>query len=84
MLIRVEQGKGKKDRYTLLSCEVLEMLREYYRRYRPVEWLFYGFKKNHPLGGSTIQVAFRNAKKKPVSIKMQVSTRCAIALQPTY
>ena len=84
MVIRVEQGKGKKDRYTLLSCEVLEALREYYRKYRPQEWLFYGFKKNCPLGGSTIQVAFRNAKKKPVSIKMQQSTPCAIVLPPTY
>lgn len=40
MLIRVQQGKGKKDRYTLLSGRLLEELRQYYRVYRPREWLF--------------------------------------------
>ena len=40
MLIRVEQAKGKKDRYTLLSPVALLMLRQYWRRYRPSHWLF--------------------------------------------
>lgn len=84
MRIRVEQGKGKRDRYTLLSHQVLEELREYWRKYQPKEWLFYGFKKDYPLNGSTIQVAFRKAKKKPVSLKMQLSTRCDIVLRPTF
>ena len=35
MLIRVEQGKGNKDRYTLLSQVALETLREYWKEYRP-------------------------------------------------
>jgi site-specific recombinase XerD len=83
MRIRVEQGKGKRDRYTLLSQQVLEELRDYWRKYRPKEWLFYGFKKSRPLHGSTIQVAFRAAKKKPGFIKPPLSTRCAIVLQPT-
>jgi integrase/recombinase XerD len=38
--IRVEQGKGGKDRYTLLSPKLLEELRLYWRLYRPAEWLF--------------------------------------------
>ena len=43
MLIRVEQAKGKKDRYTLLSPHALVMLRQYWKRYRPSgEWLFEG------------------------------------------
>lgn len=40
MRIRVEQGKGKKDRYTLLSKRLVEELREYYRTFRPEECLF--------------------------------------------
>jgi integrase/recombinase XerD len=40
MLIRVEQGKGGKDRYTLLSPELLQRLRDYWREYRPGVWLF--------------------------------------------
>ena len=42
MLIRVVMGKGKKDRVTLLSVKLLEMLREYYRMYRPQGYLFEG------------------------------------------
>jgi len=40
MLIRVDQGKGRKDRYTLLSPRLLEELRDYWRAYRPRPWLF--------------------------------------------
>ncbi len=42
MQIRVEQGKGKKDRYTLLSSKLLELLRIYYKQYHPKIWLFEG------------------------------------------
>ncbi len=40
MLIRVDQGKGNKDRHTLLSQVALEALREYWKEYRPKDWLF--------------------------------------------
>jgi len=40
MMIRVEQGKGRKDRYTILSPWLLEELRSYWRIYRPRRWLF--------------------------------------------
>jgi len=40
MTIRVEQGKGGKDRYTILSPRLLEVLREYWRKYRPHSLLF--------------------------------------------
>jgi integrase/recombinase XerD len=42
MKIRIEQGKGKKDRYTILSRQTLEILRQYYKRYHPKQWLFEG------------------------------------------
>ena len=38
--IRVEQGKGQKDRYMMLSPKLLETLRSYWRAVRPLEWLF--------------------------------------------
>ena len=38
--IRVVQGKGRKDRYTLLSPRLLEQLRQYWRLFRPAHWLF--------------------------------------------
>jgi integrase/recombinase XerD len=40
MQIRVEQGKGRKDRYTLLSPKLLEELRAYWQCFRPQHWLF--------------------------------------------
>ena len=39
-LIRVRQGKGKKDRYTLLSKPLMKKLTEYNRLYKPKVWLF--------------------------------------------
>lgn len=66
MLIRVEQGKGKKDRYTLLSDTLLENLRNYYKAYRPAMWLFPGKRSNQPIGVEVVQKAFQRAKKKPV------------------
>jgi integrase len=40
MLIKVEGGKGRKDRYTMLSAKLLQELRRYYKKYRPQTYLF--------------------------------------------
>jgi len=42
MVIRVEQGKGQKDRYVMLSPKLLETLRHWWRTERPIHWLFPG------------------------------------------
>jgi len=42
MLIHINQGKGRKDRVTLLSVKLLEILREYFKQYHPKEYLFEG------------------------------------------
>jgi integrase/recombinase XerD len=42
MMIRVEQGKGRKDRYVMLSPNLLELLRTYWKVARPADWLFPG------------------------------------------
>jgi site-specific recombinase XerD len=64
MQIRVHQGKGRRDRYTLLSENLLEELRCYYRSYRPTSWLFEGQKKGTPICVRGIQNVFKKAKKK--------------------
>jgi site-specific recombinase XerD len=69
MLIRVEQGKGKKDRYTILSKKLLEDLRTYFRQYRPGKWLFAGQNPDKHLSEAAARKAFCLAKKKPVSTK---------------
>lgn len=65
MLIRIEQGKGKKDRYTLLSKELLGELREYWRAYRPQKWLFAGYDQEKHLSYAAARKVFVNSKKKP-------------------
>ena len=42
MLLRIEQGKGRKDRHAMLSPQLLELLRDWYRIARPQIWLFPG------------------------------------------
>lgn len=64
MLIRVTQGKGKKDRYTILSDKALQHLRLYYTRYLPNIYLFNGAEPLKPIGITTIQNIFRRAKNK--------------------
>ena len=66
MMIRVEQGKGKKDRYTILSRKLLPELREYYGKYQPGEWLFPGYKRNTHISASGAHMIFVKSKKKPV------------------
>ena len=65
MVIRVEQGKGKKDRYSVLSKKLLVDLRTYWQKYRPGKWLFPGQKPQNHLTESGAQRVFYIAKKKP-------------------
>ena len=62
--LRVEQGKGAKDRDTLLSPRLLEELRAYWRAYRPTQWLFPGRDGKQPLDVSTAQKVYYAAKGK--------------------
>ncbi|MBC2709490.1 MAG: site-specific integrase [Desulfosarcina sp.] len=64
MLIRVEQGKGRKDRYTLLPRRLLTELRAYYAAYRPGEWLFFSKIKSKPMPIGTAQKVYYWAKKR--------------------
>ena len=84
MQIRVNQGKGSKDRYTLLSEKLLTALRSYYRIYRPHVWLFPGQKKDSPLCETTIQRVFEYAKKKPIFKSQLAFTLYVILLPPIF
>lgn len=62
MLIRVEQGKGRKDRFVMLSPQLLAILREYWRRTRPTgPWLFPGRSPERPLTRAAVAHACRRA-----------------------
>lgn len=60
MRIKVVQGKGRKDRYTILSATMLQELRAYYLKCRPVEYLFNGA-KGCRYSQSSIQRVVHNA-----------------------
>jgi integrase/recombinase XerD len=64
MQIRVEAGKGRKDRYTLLSPRLLEELRQYHRMFRPKEWLFFGRDQSQPMPSATGQKIFYLARER--------------------
>jgi site-specific recombinase XerD len=49
MVIRIEQGKGRKDRYVMLSAHLLELLRAWYKAARPQGWLFPGRDRVQPM-----------------------------------
>jgi site-specific recombinase XerD len=49
MVIRVEQGKGRKDRYVMLSPHLLELLRAWWKATRPQGWLFPGRDRVQPM-----------------------------------
>ena len=64
MLIKVRQAKGIKDRYTLLSKINLKILREYWKTYRPQEWLFPGRYPDKPISVRSVQRTFKSAREK--------------------
>ena len=59
--LKVEKGKGNKERYTLLPKQLLEDLRTYYRKDRPKTYLFEGRKTGWPMSNGAMQVAVKNA-----------------------
>ena len=60
--LRIEQGKGAKDRLVPLSPSLLEQLRAYWRLYRPRDWLFAGRTPGERLSETSLQRAFTQAK----------------------
>ena len=72
-MIRVEQGKGQKDRYVMLSPKLLEILRSYWRAVRPDGgWLFEGDVPGQPITRSAVELACQKARRvsgirKPIS-----------------
>lgn len=74
MVVRIEQGKGRKDRYVMLSPTLLELLRTYYRAVRPEHWLFPGRERSRPITTRTAEIACDRARaragiSKPITLR---------------
>jgi site-specific recombinase XerD len=63
MLIRVVEGKGRKDRYVMLSKRLLAVLRAYWRAARPTDYLFPSWRAGRHMSAGTVALACRNAAK---------------------
>ena len=61
MVVRVEQGKGRNDRYVMLSPMLLEILRSYWIAVRPKEWLFPGIHDDRPITKDAVEAACQKA-----------------------
>ncbi len=72
MVIRVEQGKGRKDRYVMLSPHLLELLRAWWRAARPQGWLFPGRDRVQPMTTRQLNRACHAAAQR-AEIDMRVS-----------
>ena len=72
MLIHIVQGKGRKDRYTVLSQIALSQLRKYFMLYKPEIWLFPGQDNKKHITERTVEKVFKNACK-IAKIKKEVS-----------
>lgn len=64
MVIRIEQGKGQKDRYVMLSAKLLELLRDWWRLARPRDWLFPGQVATQPISRSAVECACQQAHRR--------------------
>ncbi|CAI07193.1 probable integrase (plasmid) [Aromatoleum aromaticum EbN1] len=63
MVLRVDQGKGRKDRYVMLSPRLLEALRVYWKSARPTLWLFPGDVPGQPITRNAVGLACQKARR---------------------
>ncbi|MCB0374679.1 MAG: tyrosine-type recombinase/integrase [Sinomicrobium sp.] len=70
--IHIVQAKGKKDRYVVLSEKVLNLLREYFRKYKPVEYLIEGAKGGRYSDKSVQSIMKQSLKKASIRKKATV------------
>ena len=83
MCLKVRQGKGSKDRYTLLSPRLLDTLRLYWRVARPSHWLFPNRTGNGPLYDKTAQRIYHAARvRRRHRARAAAFIRCAMLLPP--
>lgn len=72
MIINIRQGKGKKDRQVVLHSKVLDLLRDYYQKYHPSNYLFEGQRKQQPYSATSLANILKTSARK-VGITKRVS-----------
>ena len=84
MMLRVDQGKGRKDRYVMLSPRLLEVLRIYWKASRPTLWLFPGDLPGQPITRGAVELACQKAHRASgIARSRSLRTPCVTRLRPT-
>jgi site-specific recombinase XerD len=73
MVIRVDAGKGRKDRYVMLSPRLLDILRDYWSKARPKGWLFPGDLPGQPISPSAVEDVCRQVRSSQADITKPVT-----------
>jgi site-specific recombinase XerD len=73
--VKVSNGKGNRQRYTIISDKVILLLRDYYKKYRPVKYLFEGLRPGRPMEPNSIRLAFNKGISK-AGIKKSATFHC--------
>src|SRR5690554_6225458 len=81
MLLRVRQGKGRKDRVRILSETALEQLRRYYKLYHPEKWLFEAFIFRRGTDLRYIQELLGHSSSKTTEVYTHVSKKSSGKIQ---
>ena len=82
MTLRVERGKGQRDRYVMLSPQLLELLRDWWWAARPQAWLFPGQNPVNPMSARQLNRAVHAASRPRASPSAYRRTRCGTASPP--
>jgi integrase/recombinase XerD len=82
MLLRVEKGKGQRDRYAMLSPRLLPVLRAWYRAARPVEWLFPGWRVPAHLTPASLQQACHDAARQ-AGLRKRITVHTLLSTEHT-
>ena len=81
MTLRVEQGKGQRDRYVMLSPQLLELLREWWKAARPQVWLFPGQNPINPVTARQLNRAVTAAKRPGGDLQARLAAYAAAQLR---
>lgn len=81
-LVIIPQAKGKKNRTAPLSPKILDLLRGYYKVFRPKTWLFEGHLGGEKYSEQSLQSVLKQALTKARITKPVTNIGCATAMQP--
>ena len=84
MLLHINQSKGKKDRIVPLSPKILDLLREYFKLFKPKVYLFEGQLSGNQYDDRSLQQVLKQALAKTISKKRLHCIGCDIVMPPIY